>query len=222
MRTTPLMIVLLAVPAPAMAQGWMDQVLASTRLPVAAADARDAGVPSPLVQQLLNALHRSGLPPEDGVSRAPGGDTRGPRGRPHGELRRVRPVPARCRSPRPGTGRGDPGRAPPHGHRPSRRQRPRQQAREERCPGPCAAPARCRAPENPMPRPESPTPRPSSPASHRRTLPKREGGGSHEPPFPARDVPHRRCSSASPARRGRSPPRRPRPALVGMWTAPSR
>lgn len=67
MRTTPLMIVLLAVPTPAMAQDWMDQVLASTRLPVAAADARDAGVPSPLVQKVLDAMHRGGLPPEDGV-----------------------------------------------------------------------------------------------------------------------------------------------------------
>lgn len=67
MRMTPLMIVLLSLPTPAMAQGWMDQVLASTRLPVAAADARDAGVPSPLVQKLLDGLRRSGLPPEDGV-----------------------------------------------------------------------------------------------------------------------------------------------------------
>ena len=49
-----------------MAQTSLQDILTAAQLPVAAADARDAGVPGPLVQKVLDALHRSGLPPEDG------------------------------------------------------------------------------------------------------------------------------------------------------------
>jgi hypothetical protein len=60
------LLVLLSLPAPVVAQSWIKEIVASSRLPVAAADARDAGVPDAQVRGVLDAIRRSGLPPEDG------------------------------------------------------------------------------------------------------------------------------------------------------------
>lgn len=66
MRMTIQLLALLALPAPVVAQVWAKEIMTSSRLPVAAADARDAGVSDAQVRGVLDAIRRSGLPPEDG------------------------------------------------------------------------------------------------------------------------------------------------------------
>lgn len=66
MRMTIQLIALLSLPAPVVAQVWVKEIMTSSRLPVAAADARDAGVPDAQVRGLLDVIRQSGLPPEDG------------------------------------------------------------------------------------------------------------------------------------------------------------
>jgi hypothetical protein len=48
-----------------MAQDWLDRVLAAAQLPVAAAEAREEGVPNITLGNILDIIRRRGLPAED-------------------------------------------------------------------------------------------------------------------------------------------------------------
>lgn len=65
MRIASLLIFLLSLPSAAMAQEWADRILTAARLPVSAAEARDAGVPDGQVRDILGVLRRTRVPADD-------------------------------------------------------------------------------------------------------------------------------------------------------------